>query len=433
MNFDEKNYKKKYLKYKAKYLILSGGAIEYNCNSQDKPYMCSNDTLNIGLCVNDNKICNNMDYNILDVGLPTIKNINKEESEEVDSLKEIGKKKGYIEDYLLKSCYKQTNKPIIYENNFEIPNNEFSIITLNVMGIYRGSNDVLNLMKKRMELLQKEILELKPDILCFQEMSVTSFNELYTNELSNVYKYYYEQDFTNIDLKKDRNKDIEVFVISKYPIKKVTIYELEGNLGYTNSLGVYEFGNLIVINSYLQAGSKNSPGQKYKANNYSRCRIHELLFINSLIDTISNNNQIPTILLGDFNFDLNGTIEEWPEIEHLRNLNFKDSWIDANLKLNINMGNTEDTDINSMRWNNKLEEKHFRYDAILYKNLKCIKSAVICNKPYLLNEKELVDSYEKAIISKDKINDSRIRKVNNKYELFISDHFGIFTQFNFIK
>jgi exonuclease III len=299
------------------------------------------------------------------------------------------------------------------------------------MGIYRGSVDVLNLMKKRMEILRKDILELKPDILCFQEMSTTSFNELYTKELSDVYKYYYEQDIQNPDLIKDRNKDIEVFVISKYPIKQVTIYQLEGNLEYSNSLGVYEFGNLIVINSYLQAGSKKSPGQTHKAKHYSRCRSQELMFINSLIDGIPNSDKLPVILLGDFNFDLNGSIEEWPEIEHLHNLKFKDSWIDANPTLDINKGNTEETDINNMRWNNKLEEKHFRYDAILYKKLKSLESKVIFNKPYLIDSKKLSDSYENSIIPKGKIDDSRIKKVDGKYELFISDHFGVFTKFRF--
>jgi len=427
---NKENYKKKYLKYKAKYLKLSGGEINYACNNEEKNYMCPHNTVNVGLCVsaNDSKICNNPDYNILDVELPTVKNITDEERTELDSLKSIGVKKGYVEDYLLKPCYKQSKTPTVYENAFEIPNKEFSIITLNAMGIYRGSSDVLNLMKKRMELLQKEILELKPDILCFQEMSQTSFNELYTGELAQVYKFYYERDLSVID---SRKKDIEVFVISKYPIKKVTIYQLEGNLEYSNSLGVYEFGNLIVFNSYLQAGSKKSPGQKYKASHYSRCRIHELLFINSIIEKLTSGKDIPVILLGDFNFDLNGSVEEWAEIEHLRNLKLNDSWIDFNKGLDIKIGNTEETDINTMRWNNKFEEKHFRYDAILYKNLKCIKSSVICNKPYLLTEAALIESYEQSIISKDKVKDDRIKKTDGKYELFISDHFGVFSQFTF--
>ena len=432
MNFNENIYKKKYLKYKTKYLKMQGGAIEYKCNSKEKPHMCSNDTINIGLCVNNIEDCNNPAYEISNVELPTVINITKEESDELESLKQSGLKKGYVEDNLSKSCYTQSNEPTIYKNKFEIPNNEFSIITLNVMGIYRGSLDVLNLMKKRIEMLRTEILDLKPDIMCFQEMSLTSFNELYTKEISDIYKYYYEQNFKNIDLVKDRNKDIEVFVISKYPIEQVSIYKLEGNLDFTNSLAVYEFGNLIVINLHLQPGSKNSPGQMYKANNYTRCRIQELLFINSLIESIPNSDKIPVILLGDFNFDLNGSKEEWAEIEQLRNLKFKDSWIDSNGGLDVSMGNTEETNINSMRWNNKLEEKHYRYDAILYKNLTSIESKVICNKPYLIEAStELYNSYEQSIIPNDKIRDHRIKKVDGKYELFISDHFGIFTKFIF--
>lgn len=432
MDFNENNYKKKYLKYKTKYLKMQGGGIEYNCNSKDKPHMCSNDTVNVGLCVSNNKACNNPTYDISDVELPTVKNITKEESDELETLKEAGLKKGYVEDNLSKSCFIQSNKPIIYKNKIEIPSKEFSIITLNVMGIYRGSPDVLNLMKKRIEMLKKEILDLKPDIMCFQEMSLTSFNELYTKEISDVYKYYYEQDFKNIDLVKERNKDIEVFVISKYPIEKVTMYRLEGNLDYTNSLAVYEFGNLIVINLHLQAGSKKSPGQIYKASSYARCRIQELLYIDSLISGIPGNIDMPIVMLGDFNFDLNGNKDEWPEIDHLTKIGLMDSWIDANKGMENSVGNTEETDINSMRWNNKFEEKHFRYDAILYKKLKPVESKVICNKPYLIHDNELLESYERAIIPKGKTDDIRLKKVDGKYELFISDHFGVYTKFRFI-
>ena len=169
--------------------------------------------------------------------------------------------------------------------------------------------------------------------------------------------------------------------------------------------------------------------QKYKADNYSRCRIHELLFVNSLIESIDESKNLPVILLDDFNFDLNGSIEEWPEIKHLKNLKLKDSWIDTNPRVDINLGNTEETNINTMRWNNKFEEKHFRYDAILYRNLECIKSSVVFNSPYLLEEPELIESYEQSIVSKDKVGDKRIKKSNGKYELFISDHFGVLSQF----
>lgn len=138
--------------------------------------------------------------------MPTIidTNINDKEREELTKLNDIGVKKGYIEEHLSKSCYTQSNEPTIYENYFKIPNDEFSIITLNVMGIYiDGKEDspaVLNLMKKRIEMLQEEILQLKPDIMCFQEMSLTSFNLLYTKEISDISFVY------NIIMKKTLKK-----------------------------------------------------------------------------------------------------------------------------------------------------------------------------------------------------------------------------------
>lgn len=209
------------------------------------------------------------------------------------------------------------------------------------------------------------------------------------------------------------------------------MYRLEGNIAHNNSLAVYDFGNLTVFNLHLQPGSKNSPGQKYKADNYARCRIHEILFIKSLIDKIQKDS--PVILLGDFNFDLNGSIEDWPENVHLDKLGFKDSWIESNPTLPRSAGNTEETNINTMRWNNKFEEKHYRYDAILYNDfLTSMKSTVICDKPFsIIKDTSLYENYTNAILSKDTSQHDKIIKRNGNYELFISDHFGIFTKFRF--
>jgi hypothetical protein len=245
-----------------------------------------------------------------------------------------------------------------------------------------------------------------------------------------MYPFFYEHNLD--DNLRSRNKDIEVFILSKYPIRKVTIYPLEGNLGYTNSLGVYEFNNLTVINVYMQAGSSSSPGQKYKSLNYSRCRSQQLHFIKKIIDEISHN---PCIILGDFNFNLNETdINLWPERAQLDRLGFIDTWTNGTHP----DGLTENTDINSLRWNSKFEEKRYRYDAILYKgsgieSIKC--SKVIFNKPKQL--KGIENSwFEAAILPKPENRvGKQIRyspggsKTNPIYDLFVSDHFGVLASF----
>jgi len=51
-------------------------------------------------------------------------------------------------------------------------------------------------------------------------------------------------------------------------------------------------------------------------------------------------------------------------LDLLKQMGFVDTYRQLNAR---DHGFTEDTDINYMRWNQKLIEKHFRYDAILYK------------------------------------------------------------------
>ena len=500
----------KYLKYKNIYLQLKksqynlvGGEIKYEC-PKDYPYLCPNTSNNFGLCIKDKSkikqdiLCNKLDdYNKDNYQIPIVNNDlldeKEKEKEIIQQNTQRGNEKGYIETNLTNSCYIQSNSPIIYDYNLSSKHlcpsrlrdekhlcpsrlrdekhlcpNEFSIITLNIMGIYRNNESVYNLMKLRMNMLNKELLELKPDILCFQEMSNESFELLYNKELQKIYPFYCTNDI--YDLHK-RNKDIEVFIISKYPIKKAYIYPLEGNLGYTNSLGIYEFDNIIIFNVYMQAGSKKSPGQKYKYQHYSRCRSQQLLFIKSIIDSYKPK---PCIVLGDFNFDLNGTIEDWPEKNIFDSIGLSDSWT----KGLDESGLTENTDINHMRYNSKLEEKKLRYDAILYtkENIELLdkSSKVICKNGLYLEDElfKYNDDYIKAILPKTIPNGTNLKyKKNNSnsdasssesfsrsndsnsfndsnssnssdgsnrsegsssskiFELFISDHFGVYCKF----
>ena len=81
-------------------------------------------------------------------------------------------------------------------------------------------------------------------------------------------------------------------------------------------------------------------------------------------DSYSGKN---SIICGDFNFHLDGELKDWPELAMIDR--FKaDGFIDTFRQVNPDdPGFTEDTDFNAMRWNQKLIEKQYRYDGILFK------------------------------------------------------------------
>jgi hypothetical protein len=189
---------------------------------------------------------------------------------------------------------------------------------------------------------------------------------------------------------------------------------------------------LVIFNCYLQAGSKASPGQSMKWMHYSRCRAQYFEYIKSLMNNYKNYNK-GIILLGDLNFNLNGTIEEWPEKKYLDDLKLKDSWTTIHP---TEPGLTEDTNKNFLRWNSKFEKKEYRYDAILCNDLLIpIESTIFGDKSVKIIGDDN-EYYEKVILKK--VIDERIIKctylnedqVKNQYDLFISDHFGVLSKFN---
>jgi hypothetical protein len=245
-----------------------------------------------------------------------------------------------------------------------------------------------------------------------------------------IYPYVYENPIII-----EKGKDIDCCVISKFIPKKITMQNLTGILSYPNTLQIIEFENLVIFNCYLQAGSKASPGQITKWMHYSRCRSQYFEYIKKLIEEYESNNK-GIILLGDLNFNLNGTINDWPELKSFNKMGLDDSWITTNPG---QPGLTEDTTKNFMRWNSKFEEKEYRYDAILYnKKLRPTSSTIFGDVSKKLI-KESNDIYEKVIIPENNRSDPRLIKsstyinnqgeMKNEYELFISDHFGVLSSF----
>lgn len=440
-----------------------GGYGNFSRNCGENKIECPENSINFGLCVNKNKpeLCNSFDYDYNNVDEVSLPNLCVNDVVEYNQNVIRGKEKRYSPDNFIKPCVNihEDNKITVIENETgdDIPNN-FSIITLNAMGIYRGKdpvdtsedgtyigdNPILILMSLRAKIVREFLKKEQPDIICFQEMSEHFFKFLYKDGLDTIYPHYYEKNITEGMMKRDESKDIDVFILSKYNPKKISIYALTGNLDYTDSLGVFEFNNLIVIDVYLQAGSKASPGQKYFWKDFSRCRSQQLGFIKNLIQTYIETKGV--IVLGDFNFDINsiGTDDavNWPESTILQSLNMMDSWLEANnnpqkLSPEWEMGLTENTKTNTLRFNSKLEEKMYRYDAIFYNNkLRVMDSQVILNKGMPLTEIKDIQSYEEIIIPNSiKKNSNLMSKIikNDKgtYDLFASDHFGVMSVFSF--
>jgi exonuclease III len=443
-----------------KYRSKGGGKFTRKCGKGK--IECPKKSVNFGLCVDESKqeLCNTLDYDPSDkesISLPEFC---------VDDVVEFaddiirGKEKRYSPHNFIKPCSNKDDvSDIVIDNETgdNVPN-DFSIITMNAMGIYRGDepveldedgnytgkNESLILMSLRCKIVRDFLLKNKPDMICFQEMSETFFNFLYTEKVKDIYPYFYESDLTNM---KKRSKDIEVFILSKYKPKKITVVALTGNLDYTDSVGIYEFNNLVVVNVYLQAGSRASPGQKYFWQDFSRCRSQQLGYIKNKIAPFMTKN-MGVIVLGDFNFDINsiGTEDEtnWPEGIILKGLGLIDSWnhFHRNPKPNTQLwkdGLTENTETNTLRYNSKLEPKMFRYDAIFANSkLSVSNSFVVFDKGLPLHTEKENSAYESVIIPKSVKSSSKlmakiIKNRDGGYDLFASDHFGVMTEFTFKK
>ena len=412
-------YKNKWIKYKNKNMnMMSGGTIAVLSDKcpQQNPYFCTEKSNAYGLCRKTEYECN----------FSLIKN-EKNIIPEIESLAS-STKFGYIDSHLADSC---VYLHLVYEKKFfdgnfiqKVPK-KFSILTMNIWGLEVRNLVKYSLMKKRMNEIKKLIKKHQPDIVCFQEMSQSSFNLLHDDTYLKDTYVMSEDDIKTDDLLIRGNRTLETFTYSKFKPLKVQIYNIGGNLGYQNSIVVSVYENLIVINCYFQAGSKYSPGQENKAVHYHRCRKEQFQNIMKLIDQINNDN-LPLIICGDFNTDLNDNGELWYEMKHMKKLNLIDSYKSKN----TDVGYTENTDINHMRWNIKQMEKKFRYDGIFHSsNVETAQSYIVGDNPIQLtqNDSEIVKEYlKKEQLDKDKIKYSD--KNNELFDWWASDHFGVLSE-----
>jgi len=448
--------------------------------------MCDKEQVNFALCVNREIDCENPNYKFhynptekrierntstSDVArfevIPN-SNLTEEEknkiNEDVLKQEELGRLKSYVPEFAPTSCFSQKKEPVSTEYRDPRVPRSFRIVTQNALGLYFGNPEseinpdsvdpqdkknlaVLHIMRLRTAYFRKFLIDNNyPDFLCFQEMTPEFFQFLYTESagtMSKMYPYFYpsEEDFKKLTL---QGANATVMLISKYPALKQTTYMLQGNSSYYNALGVYEFEELVIFNVYLQAGSPFSPGLKYNWENASRCRRQQLVFIKSLIDSYTGKKAI--VVLGDFNFELNSIhydgspddTDNWSELVFLKALGLKDSFKVLNPE---DPGFTENTDINTLRYLGKLEEKKLRYDGIFFNDkLKATSSAVVNDKPLKLVEDKINEDYELALVFKpgnDAESEAKLetykeqKSLDDGYELFVSDHFGVMTGFEF--
>jgi len=338
---------------------------------------------------------------------------------------------GYVSDFLGRGCYVPTaSMKIDYQRSYtrydSVPES-FNLMTYNIWGL-SSKERLVKLFKLRKPLLLGALSEGDADMFCLQEMSKEAYAELEPW----INKYPFASERPMPANKSERNRNVEVYFVSRYRPKKVTVYGIVGVLGYDNSLLVITYPNLVIFNLYNQAGSRHSIGQEKTWIHYSRCRYD---ILNMIYDMLPPN--VAVIVCGDFNFDLDGSVDMWPELEMIDR--FKAAgFIDTYRRVHKTGGLTENTDENLMRWNQKLVTKKYRYDGILYRPAKhswsVIRSQLIGRDLEYLNEADSQWFYD-TISEAHKM--GGIRKLRGVYKtrkgmripINASDHFGVITRF----
>lgn len=380
-----------------------------NCKDKDYSHLCQLNTKNFGLCVRDPSDCHKSVIRDRKM-IPT-----------PDSQQTLGQEFGYIEEHLHEDCgtllpvYQRT-----YQNSQTI-GKKFSICSWNVWGLLKYTEHFLTWsIRKRLTKIIETILDQNIDILCLQEISNPVFNILH-EKLKDKY-YFYEESVDTNKTRKTYNRGLEILFLSKKPAKSFVNYRLGGNLGYSNNLSVLEFNDLLIFGCYLQSGSKYSLGQENNWFHYSRCRNEQLEMIWQLCQKDPSKNKI---ILGDMNFHLDGSVDEWPEVKQLdrfKTLGFIDSYRSL---FPTNSGFTENTDINYMRYNSKFLEKRFRYDGILSLGLHPVDSVILGTEQIELTDDEIGEMIDVFVYKKD----TKRMRVNKRLALWPSDHFGIMSVF----
>jgi exonuclease III len=408
------------------------------CRQPDKKILCGSSTLARGLCVGTEPEC----Y------IRTFENRTIPGKVESETSETSETSYAYTRENIGKGCYLNFDELIIdYEKSYPesevdlIPDN-FKLLTYNIWGLAVEEKH-LTLFDLRKDLLIKTLEESDADIFCLQEMSEYAYSKLTTW----IHRYKFASETPYPATRKDRKRDVDTYIVSKYRPKRVVTYALPGILSHYNSLSLIEYPNLVIFNIYSQAGGIFSPGQENYWIHYSRCRFDLFNMIYDKIKTSYIDQNV--IICGDFNCDLDGQIpiqgltkNVWPELEMInkfKEIGFIDTF--RNLHPDPKVGLTEDTNLNVMRWNQKFKEKMYRYDAIFYKSIldssesyQIASSEIIGTDRVYLSEADS-EWFIDTISEKKELGDFRGLRFNENKRPLIpinpSDHFGVIT--NFIK
>uniref|UniRef100_A0A6C0DSK6 Endonuclease/exonuclease/phosphatase domain-containing protein n=1 Tax=viral metagenome TaxID=1070528 RepID=A0A6C0DSK6_9ZZZZ len=381
---------------------------------ENVPVLCGKKTLSRGLCVGTRDECKTRKQ-----GVRAILKLPENTA---------GRDYGYVSDFLGRGCYVPTaSMKIDYQRSyrrFDSVPDTFSLLTYNIWGLPKPK--LKRLFNLRKPLLINTLNGTDADMFCLQEMSHMAYTEM--AEWIDQYAFASEVPFP-VDTER-RNRSVEVYFVSRYRPKKITVYGITGVLGYENSLLVVEYPNLTIFNMYSQAGSKHSVGQEKTWIHYSRCRYD---IMNMIYDMLPKGEA--AVICGDFNFHLDGTEAEWPEMEMIRRFETA-GFVDTYRKIHRVGGLTEDTDTNLMRWNQKLMAKKYRYDGILYRpgDWSVVGSQVIGKDLVYLNEANSEWFYDEISEAHRLGGRRRLRGVRQtrkgmRLPINASDHFGVLTKF----
>ena len=311
-------------------------------------------------------------------------------------------------NYDLKSDIKYTCN-LVYQKNYDTHNyifKNFSIMTWNLWAT--PCYIKLSKLDERYKYIINKIKTCDCDIMCFQEVSQHLLTKLLND--TNLKNYYFSHSKVN------NNYLNTTLIISKFKFNQIKVYHLKTE--HDCSLTLAKIGNIHVLNCYLQSGGYFSNLKKGNIRKYHQYRMIQLDEIYNIISNLKSEN---IFLMGDFNFNLDGNKNDWPEMNIFNN--YRKLFDDSFIKSGQDYGLTEDTYINTMRYNIKKYHKCFRYDGILYKSNK-----------FKLDDFKIIGQEPVFEISKDHFNElynHQPLKVNenNKVDWFISDHFGLVSNF----
>jgi len=336
----------------------------------------------------------------------------------------VGERYGYDDSHLDRNCYVapadlKADYEAVFSDGEPVPAH-FSCLTYNIWGL--GVTAVQqHLVALRADLLVSTIQTTDADLCFLQEMSAYAYGAIVPPLRASLYKYASEEPYIG----SNRNRNVEVYCLSKYKPSRIRVIGIDGVLSYKNSFMVVEWPNLVVINLYNQAGSRKSPGQEENWHHYSRCRRD---ILQTLFDLLLGEKDRPILLCGDFNFDLDGATADWPEMASLA-LFKANGFVDTFRSVCRDPGYTEDTVANPMRWNHKRIEKQYRYDGIFSKGLHIKSSMLIGQASRLLSPLDSV--WFLTEVSDPLKADTEVRGlILDQIPIAASDHFGVLTLFS---